>query len=591
MQKKKRLLWHLYPAFLLVGLLSIVPVTWYASDTLKKFFLRQASLDLEARARMVENRISPYLEPPDTKKLKSICKGMGQNSSTRITVIGPSGIVLGDSHQDPSLMDNHAGRPEVMEAIEKGRGESLRFSRTLQSELMYVGIAVPRGGKVAAVVRTSIPVSRVNAVLKVVQGKIALVGLLIAFLSAGVSYLVSRRIGRRMEEIRNTADAYASGDFEVPSVSSGIWEIDQISSSMKKMAGNIREQIEIITLQRNELDTVLSSMAEGVIAIDPGAKVLSINGAAARLFGVDQSRAAGTSIEEVTRNTRLSRFVQTALQGTGDVIEEDIPVRTEGGGRILNARATSLLDPAKAKIGVVLVMSDVTRVRELENMRRDFVANVSHEIKTPITAIKGFVETLLDGEIDNRKETRHFLEIIQKHAGRLEAIIEDLLNLSRIEQEAGSGKVAFTETLLRDVLESAVEFCTAAAQSKGVQVELKDEGNITAGMDKRLMEQAVINLLDNAIKYSPRGGRVEVKAYFEGGKKKISVSDEGIGIEQEHISRIFERFYRVDKGRSRSDGGTGLGLAIVKHVVEIHGGKVTVESEPGNGSTFTIELP
>lgn len=589
MRKKKRLLWQLYPAFLLTALLSIIPVTWYAAGSLKQFFLKQTTLDLEARAHMVEDRILPFLDPLDRKAVDAACKGVGKSASTRITVIGPSGEVYGDSYADPATMENHLNRPEVRAAFETGKGQAVRYSSTLQKELMYVGIAVHKNARTIAVIRASVPVSSVNVAVRGMQEKIALAGLFIALLSAAASLLVSRLISRPIEEIRNVAETYSAGDFEASPPLSNIKEIGDLSRAMKGMAGSIHDKIRTITRQRNELDTVLNSMVEGVIAIDLNERILSINGTAARLFHVQERKSAGKSIQELARNTHLFGFVRRALREDSP-FEEDIAIWTDNKDRILHARASFLLDAEGKRIGALLVLGDVTRVRRLENIRREFVANVSHELKTPITAVKGFVETLLDGALDNPNDARRFLDIIQKHAGRLEAVIEDLLRLSRIEQEAENGQVQFEETGLKAVLESAVLLCREKAESKGTEVRLDCDEGIRAMANPRLLEQAVWNLIDNAIQYSPGGTKVLVKAADEAEGIKISVTDQGPGISPEHIPRIFERFYRADKGRSRALGGTGLGLAIAKHIIQAHGGKITVESAVGKGSTFIIHM-
>ena len=399
-------------------------------------------------------------------------------------------------------------------------------------------------------------------------------------------------MSRPLEQIRRVAEAYSRGDLEVRPPVSGIKEIDEISRTMKQMAETLRERIKTITRQRNELNAVLSSMMEGVIAVDLQGRILNINEAAARLFDVDPENCPGMMIEEISRNPMLAGFMKRALDAQ-DPFEEDINIRVgTGDDRILHLRSSSLLGTNGKRAGTLVVIADVTRIRKLENMRREFVANVSHEIKTPITAIKGFVETLLDGALDSSDDARHFLAIIEKHTRRLEALVEDLLTLSRIEQEEEFGKTAFEEFNLTAVLNSALQVCLTKAEPKGIQVLLNCPELLSVKGNARQIEQAVVNLLDNAINYSPRDSTIRVNARKEDGNTVIiSVSDQGCGIAPQHIQRIFERFYRVDKARSRAVGGTGLGLAIVKHIVQTHGGQISVESKPGKGSTFTIHLP
>jgi len=263
----------------------------------------------------------------------------------------------------------------------------------------------------------------------------------------------------------------------------------------------------------------------------------------------------------------------------------------QNGERILNLKSSPLLDAGKDQIGTLVVINDVTQLRRLEDMRKDFVANVSHEIKTPLTAIKGFVETLHRGSVDNPEEAQRFLDIIQKHVDRLSSIIDDLLSLSRIEQEGGRQAIQFENMPIMDIFKSAIQICHSKAEEKHIAVHVACEEQLKSFFDPTLLEQAVVNLLDNAIKYSEPDSAIHLSADLSDSEVKIAVEDQGIGIAKKHLPRLFERFYRVDKARSRKMGGTGLGLAIVKHIAQAHGGQVTVKSTPGKGSTFSIHLP
>ncbi|MDL2124677.1 MAG: ATP-binding protein [Deltaproteobacteria bacterium] len=295
------------------------------------------------------------------------------------------------------------------------------------------------------------------------------------------------------------------------------------------------------------------------------------------------------SIQEVVRNPELQKIVKSAL-GSGDHREGDI-VLYQDEESILNVQTTSLLDENERFIGILIVLNDVTRLRRLENMRKEFVSNVSHEIKTPLTAIKGFVETLSHGAMDNPDEAKRFLNIIEKHVNRLVAIIEDFMRLSVIEQKDKSEDIKLEKGKIRSVIKTAIQVCQAKAEAKKIKVNLICSEDISAKIDTQLFEQAAVNLLDNAIKYSEEGGLVQIEVITTDTEVCINFKDYGIGIPKEHLPRLFERFYRVDKARSRKLGGTGLGLAIVKHIIQTHGGYVTVESNPGEGSNFVIHLP
>jgi len=589
MVRKRRLFWQLYPSYLLISLISLAAATWYASSAVRHFFLEQTASDLKARAQLFEKQVIPYLDPLDEKALDLASKDAGRHAETRVTVILPSGRVVGDSDEEPAAMDTHADRPEVLKAIKTGLGTSIRHSRTLKKDLMYVAIPVLQHSNILAVVRTSIPTSAVDHALKDIQTRIILGGMIMALFAAILGLLVSRRITRPIEKIRNWADSISEGEFlRKPSIRASD-EIEALSESLGKMAGDLKERIEMVSRQRNEMEAVFSSMVEGVLALDTEERVIRINKAATRMLDCSLPEAKGRTMQEVSRNTVLHQFMQDTLS-SGKPLEKDVLLSTSS-RLMVNAHGTILHDSERNRIGALIVLNDVTRLRQLENIRREFVANVSHELKTPITAIKGFVETLRDGAAKDPLDRERFLEIIDKHVDRLEAIVENLLYLSRIEQGAGEGEMELVESRIAEILRTAAQVCNVRATAKKIEIKISCPEPITAAVSSPLLEQAVINLLDNAIKYSEKGKVVRVEAMKKNEETIVSVHDQGCGIEKKHLPRLFERFYRVDKARSRHLGGTGLGLAIVKHIVQAHGGRLTVASTPGKGSVFSIHLP
>ena len=589
MKKKKRLLWQIYPSYLLITIISLVAVSWFASNFLRHFFLDQTASVLETRVRLLEKQIHGYLSPVDKKSVDFICKETEKLSSTRITVILPSGKVVGDSREEPGNMDNHADRPEVIDALAGNVGNSIRYSETIQQNMMYVAVPLKKSNRIIAVLRTSIPVTSIDEELMTIRIRIALAGFIVALIAAGISLFVSRRISRPLEDMKHGAEYFADGDLSYRLPVPDSEELGGLAVAINRMAAQLDDRIKTVVDQRNELEAVLSSMSEGIIAMDREERIISINQAAARMFNVLPSELLSRSIQEAIRNPKLQQFVKKSLS-SGKPAEEDI-IFYHDGERIMHIYSSPLCDAKENCIGTLLVLNDVTQLRRLENMRSDFAANVSHEIKTPLTAIKGFVETLRNGAVENPEEVGRFLGIIEKHVNRLVAIIEDLINLSRIEQKDERAEIKLEKSRIKHVIQTAIQVCQAEADMKNIKIDLACEEEISARIDPPLLEQAFVNLLDNAVKYSETKSMVQVKAIVTNTEVVISFQDHGIGIAEKHLPRLFERFYRVDKARSRKLGGTGLGLAIVKHIINAHGGHITVESTPGKGSTFVVHLP
>jgi two-component system phosphate regulon sensor histidine kinase PhoR len=589
MKRRRRLIWQLYPPYLLITIISLIAVTWFASDALARFYLDQTAKDLEARAYLIKKQIGGLLSPLDPVAIDIFCKNAGRVSATRISVILPDGKVVGDSRETPRFMENHAERPEIAGALAGSVARTVRFSGTLHQKMMYVAVPLLEDGRTQAILRTAVSVASLDQTLHSVQLQIAFGGMIIAVLAAFVSLFVSRRIIQPIEKIKQGAVRYFEGDLSHRLPVPDTEEMAGLTEAMNRMAAQLENRMQTVLQQRNELEAVLSSMLEGVIAVDRNEHIISMNPAAGWMFDCDPIQVAGRSLQEVIRNLALQRFAARALKRT-ETIEDDF-VLFRGEERILNIHSSPLYDAINRQIGTLLVINDVTRLRHLENVRSDFVANVSHEIKTPLTAIKGFVETLQQETGQSGQEQERFLGIILKHVNRLNAILEDLLVLSRMEQENDHVGIRLIEGRIRDVILTAVQICQPKATAKNISIDLDVPDDIMVNLDATLLEQALVNLIDNAIKYSDRGSRVDILARSMAEELSIRIEDRGSGIPQRHLPRLFERFYRVDKARSRKLGGTGLGLAIVKHIIQAHGGHISVDSNLGQGSTFIIHLP
>ncbi|MCE5273052.1 HAMP domain-containing protein [bacterium] len=585
--RPRKMLWQLYPPYLIVTALSLLVLAVWSAHSLRQFFLEHTAHSLRVGADFFESQALSLLERGDTAGVDSLCKVYGRMSQTRFTLVLPSGRVIGDSDEDPARMNNHSDRPEVATALAGEVGRTLRYSHTLEKDMMYLALPVLSGGRVEAVIRTATPVLSINKALRGLYWQIALAGLLVLAIMFAVNLWVFRRISQPLEELRRGAEMFARGELDRRLPVGRSREVGDLAETMNRMSSMLSERIATITSQRNELESLLAAMNEGVIVVDQEERVNRINRAAGRLFGVRPEDAPGRSIQELIRNSDLQRFIGSTLS-QGSPAEGEVAIHI-GETRYLQASATFLQPESKRE--VLIVLNDVTRTRQLENIRREFVSNVSHELKTPITSIKGFVETLMGGAKNDPADLERFLGIILKHTDRLNAIIEDILELSRIEQEGERREIDLEALRLKPVLNAAIQACRPKAESRRLSVDLECPSELEVRMNPHLLEMAVSNLLDNAIKYSPEGGKVELAAAADSERVTIRVRDHGPGIEKQHQPRLFERFYRVDKARSRHLGGTGLGLSIVKHIAQVHQGSVEVESEPGAGSTFFIHLP
>jgi len=605
--QKRKLIWQIFLANLLILIITVISVIIFGRASLKSFYLNELEQGLIARAHLIKPTVNAMLAENEIAELREYSKKSGRLAGTRITVIYPDGRVVADSHEDPTTMELHNKRVEVKRALQGGIGRALRFSHTLGREMLYVALPIRQQQKdeefsatsnVAAVVRMSVAVNAIEVALQGISLRIAGGVALLGMLAALASLLVSRNISRPLEELRRAAERFSQGDFTDTMVSyqerSSCLEVATLAAAMDTMAAQLDERIEMITSQRNELETVFSSMVESVMAIDSNERIININSAAAKLFGTDKNSAKGKLIQEVLRNINLQEQIKEVVK-SGVSMQDEIVHSDAAGRKFLQTNIVSLRDRKAQILGVLLVLNDVTKMRQLESVRRDFVANVSHELRTPITSIQGYVETLLDGAIDDRDDALRFLETVLRQAERLTEIIDDLMALSRIEQEAEHGLIKLEKGQLCMVLDVAIETCEHRAEQKNITILMECPENLELEMNETLIEQALVNLLVNAIKYSQEGGYVHVQvSTVEDDEQKfvrIDVVDNGSGIASHHLPRLFERFYRSDKARSRKEGGTGLGLAIVKHIVLAHNGSVDVTSELGKGSTFAIYLP
>ncbi|MCF7800520.1 MAG: PAS domain-containing protein [Candidatus Marinimicrobia bacterium] len=588
MMKRRSLLWKIIFPYLIFMSLVLVGVGWYGSHALTRFFVQETTQDLVIRTRLVVQNL-PHFTNLTPRQRHELCQVISAETTTRVTLIGREGTVWGDSHEQPSAMDNHGDRPEILAARENGVGTAIRYSFTRELDMLYCAQAIQDSeGRPQGYLRLAVPMENLAGALSSTRNSLLLGGLAFFFVVVIFTILIGQRISRILENITRGTQRWARGNLE-----HRIWvpdekEFGKLVQTLNAMAGELENSLSQIQRQHNQQRAILTSMTEGVIAINPEYEILSVNETARRMFGLSQTDVVGKPLESAIRNAQIQDFFH-------DIIHSQKPLEQEmvilDQNRYLHMHGTPLLSDESQRIGALVVLNDISQLKKLETMRQDFVANVSHELKTPITSITGFIETLKEGALQDETNARRFLTIISEQAERLNTIIDDLLTLSSIEREQDRHRLNIQAERVRPVLESVMADYRHLAESKGVPLRLKCPPGLTAVINADLIRQAVTNLLDNALKYAGTEKGIEISAEQSEDTFILSVTDFGSGIPEAHHDRLFERFYRVDKGRSRKLGGTGLGLAIVKHIALAHHGQVFVESQPEAGSRFTIQIP
>jgi two-component system phosphate regulon sensor histidine kinase PhoR len=585
---RKRLLRQLFLSFVSVVLVCVLATSWFASKALEESSLAAATERLQIAARLVADEAGSALAADQSEPLKSLAARVGRAMGVRLTVVRADGRAIADSRDDAARIDSPLQRPEIVAAVRGDEHNGVK-SATISDGSLAIAFPVRQSDRVVGAVRAAIAIAEIDQQSSHARSAIISAACAVAIAGAAASWWLAARVARPVQEISEGARRIAGGDLQDKLAVPETDELAALAESLNQLATQLEERGHAIGRKGHEQEAVLASMAEGVLAVDSEERVLSLNRAAAELIGGKQIDIRGRSLQEVIRNADLRRFASRALVSS-EQIEDDVVFRGDR-EKILRVRGTALRDVGGRSIGAVIVLNDVTQYHLLERVRRDFVANVSHELKTPIASIKGFVETLLDGALEHRDDAVRFLHIVAAQADRLNSIIEDLLSLSKIERAEEAADLPLEPTPVKRVLEAAIDDCRPHAVERRIEVRLTCEVAVQAVANSPLLEQAVVNLLDNAIKYSEPGSPVSIVAEQTPAETTIAVIDRGCGVEAEHLPRLFERFYRVDKARSRKLGGTGLGLSIVKHIVQAHRGHITVASTFGEGSTFTIHLP
>jgi two-component system phosphate regulon sensor histidine kinase PhoR len=514
-------------------------------------------------------------------------KALADANGVRITFIRRDGTVVLDTQHSPDTMEDHRGRIEVQEALVRGEGRSARRSRTLDHELFYIAVVEDPGAGRNGVVRAALPLEDVQRQLSELRRSTLFGALLAALAALAIGAWMARRITAPVAELTRVAESMRQGEYEARIAAPGRDELGVLAAALNRMGGEVTQRIARLTSDEARLRAMLAGMVEGVVAVDEFDRISFTNRAARDLLAMPKRGAEGRRLWEVARVSGLAELV-SAARDSDSAAQAELTLVQAGGERLVQSTAHRFV--ADDRIGVVVVFADVTELRRLERVRQDFVANVSHELKTPLTSIRGYVETLLDGALHDERNNARFLEKIDANVQRLHALVIDLLSLARIETQEGG--LALAQVDWRRLLQASVRRAETLSRRRGVHVRVELDGDNFAVLgDEESLTQVVDNLLDNALKYTPEGGTVSARLEAQEDTVTLSVRDTGIGIPHEDQERIFERFYRVDRARSREVGGTGLGLSIVKHLVQAMQGEIALESEPGDGSCFTVRIP
>jgi len=576
-------------SYIFVILVSFGFIAFFLDKNLEENSLHNIQSSLITQANLIESQIEPLrLREENISYLGSSVKRLSLKTNCRITIINNKGIVLADSEklqEEIPQMENHLNRPEVKAAFNGATGIDMRYSSTLRMNMLYVALPIKDKAGIPGILRLSLPLESVQKTLSTIR-KIVFIGLLFALAFAFIlGSIVAGRTIIPINRMIQISRKFSKGDFSRRIIQISKDEIGELAVTLNKMAQDIEDKIKEIKAQNQKLAVIFDSMIEGVIVVDKTSRIISINQTIEKIFNISREKAEGKVFLETIRNNSIYEVISNVLTA-GKTLSTEIslvlPVH-----KTFEINATPIFDNDIIG-GCLLVIHDITEIRRLETIRSDFVANVSHELKTPLTSIKGFVETLLEGALDDKENNRNFLKIIQNHAERLDNLVNDLLSLSHLESK--EIMIKKTNVNIKQLVEEVIS--GFKSQLKKKDIEIKNElSGISLPADKDRLEQVITNLIDNAIKFNKEKGSIRICGEETNDKITILVEDSGSGIPEKDIPRIFERFYRVDKARSRELGGTGLGLSIVKHIVDLHNGSVGVESIEGFGSKFWFSLP
>ncbi|WP_332689772.1 two-component system histidine kinase PnpS [Halalkalibacter lacteus] len=573
-------------AVLSITLIVLTGIGFVIGQLYENFYFNNLTERVEKEAHLVSYKLVEQALIPE--RAQSLAVEVSEMLEARVTIILLDGTVIGESAADPATMDNHIIRPEIA-AIERGEeGTSIRYSETVQDELLYYAVEImDENNNSVGYLRLGLSTQTLEDMTEMIWWILAVSFAVALVIIVTITYRVTNEMIRPIENATVVANELAEGNFQARTAEGKRDEIGQLTRSINILAFNLEQLTKRHQAQKERMETLIDNMGSGLILINTKGDISLINRTCREIFEKDTDRWLNQLYHDVIKHKELIKIVQTIfITEKKQRVQIHFPVHLEiRHFEVYGAPVMSNRDKLK---GIVLVLHDITELKKLEQVRTDFVANVSHELKTPVTSIKGFTETLLDGAMNTEPLREKFLTIIAKESERLQNLIQDLLDLSRIEQSYF--KLNWQKTNLKLTIEEVIELLRKKAKEKQIELEVMIEGDVTLEGDAERLKQIAINLINNGIMYTPVGGDIRVFLKGEEEQVQLQIADTGVGISDKELPRIFERFYRVDRARSRNSGGTGLGLAIVKHLVEAHHGKITVVSEVGKGTTFTISF-
>lgn len=577
-------------SYLILSIVFVLVLWFFISSIIQNTYTDMTEDHLVENAQLISEVITLGGLDEDRDTLDEWTNHFNEEITLRYTIIARDGTVIADSESDIETMDNHINRPEIDAVLVKNQevGESIRLSDTRDMSMMYVAIPVKADGELIGAVRTSVSTQSIDNAISAIWTTLSAILFIILLVSVISAALLSYNITKPINRVINVTKRLQNKDYSARINADYSGEIGNLNTSVNALAASLQAHVNEIEESEKQLNSILSNLVSGVVLIDDKGRVDLTNHATERFLSKHTSKIDGKEYTYVFGPLGIDHLIET-------VIEDNVKQHDEAHiyfpeERILDVHIAPYYSQGWQQRGAIIVLHDITDIRRLEKMRSEFVANVSHELKTPITSVKGFAETLLSGDVPDEATAKQFMQIIYDESERLNRLITDLLELSKIEKQAMPLKI--TEVNVNEIIENSTQTISKFARDKNITLHLPDDKNpvyVEADIDR--LGQIVLNLVANAVNYTSDNGDIYIDAEERSSTVVLRVRDTGMGIPEEALDRLFERFYRVDKARSRHSGGTGLGLAIVKHLVESHDGKIYVKSVEGAGSTFTVELP